>query len=321
MKNRTQRQGPRAARPPPVAERPLRARLPPLNALRAFEAAARHTNFTRAAQELNVTQSAISYQVKYLEERLGMKLFARTPSGLLLTPEAEEYFAVIGRAFDSISQATERFRSASAATRLTVSTFPQFARYWLLPRLPDFTARYPDVQIDIVTALRTLDFDRNSVDVAVRWGSGWSDYDCQLLFSATLTPVVAPRILEEGLVLREPADLMQLAILDVEGGEDDWPLWFEAAGIPNANPPRRLRFDSVLYALQAASDGLGAAMARLPLTEVELETRRLVAPFDIRCASRKAWYLLVPRLSQSFHKVRVFRDWIVEHAEATRLRR
>ena len=295
----------------------MRPRLPPLNALRAFEAAARHRNFTKAGQELNVSQSAVSYQVKSLEEHLGLKLFTRTAAGLVLTSAGEEYLSALRYAFDSIAYATARVKSASAMTRIKVSTLPQFAHYWLLPRLPDFSAKFPEINVEVVTTLRTLELDANSVDVAVRWGQEFLGFESHLLFRAVIVPVCSPAFLKAHGPLRKPVDLLELAWLEAYEADEDYRLWFETQGISGMEPKRRTRFDSMFYALQAAAGGMGMAMARLPLAQSELDQGRLVTPIDIRCLSDKGWHMLIPRVAANFKRVSTFARWVLENAETT----
>ena len=292
----------------------MRRKLPPLNSLRAFESAARHQNLTRAAKELNVTQAAVSYQVKLLEERIGVKLFHRHGGGLKLTPESHVYFAALRQAFDLIREATDELVAASPTTNLTVSTYPNFAINWLLPRLQDFSTKHAELNLAVVTSIRTLDFERHQMDVAVRWGAGWPGLECHYLFSADMLPVCSPALLTGSKSLRKPKDLASHTLLHIESSRDDWKTWLDAVGVTGIDVYRGPVFDSSAFTQQAAIDGLGIAMGRIPLVDEYLKSGRLVAPFRERYRTEDAWYLVFPKATASFRKVKIFANWMMEEA-------
>lgn len=217
---------------------PMARHLPPLNGLRAFEAAARHLSFTRAAEELNVTQTAISHRIRALEERLGVRLFRRLPRGLVLSEEAQLFLPPVRDAFDQIAAATERLSKEQTGGVLTVSVLPSFAAKWLVPRLGRFRAAHPDIDLRITAALELVDFARDDVDVAIRCGRGhYPGLRVQRLFGETIYPVCSPLLLEGPQALRRPADLGHHTLLH----DDDtsaWQLWLEHAGVEGADSNR-----------------------------------------------------------------------------------
>src|SRR5258708_366162 len=231
--------------------------LPPLNALRAFESAARHLSFTRAADEMNVTQAAISHQVKALEERLGVQLFRRLPRRLLLTDEGQALLPDLRDAFSRMALAVERISARSAAGTLTVSSMTTILMTWLVPRLPRFQAAHPEIDVRLMTTQRLVDFAREDVDVAIRFGNGrWPGVKVERMFGEVLTPLCGKRFVDE---LKSPDDLHDLPLIR-STEEDEWPIWFVAAGLAGTEVTRGPIFDSTKIAVQAAIDGLGIVM-------------------------------------------------------------
>jgi LysR family transcriptional regulator, glycine cleavage system transcriptional activator len=289
-------------------------RLPPLTGLKAFEAAARHLSFTRAAEELYVTQTAISHQIKALEERLGVQLFRRMPRGLLLTEEAQRYLPAVRDAFDLIAAATDRLVVVSASGTLTVSVLPSFASKWLVPRLGRFRAACPDIDLRISTSSHLVDFSREDVDVGIRMGPGvYPGLRVDRLFGESLVPVCSPELLGGAQPLRRPEDLRHHALLH----EDDyagWELWLELAGVEGAPVRRGPIFTDGAMVVQAAADGQGVALARRALAAGDLAAGRLVQPFDVSIPHDLAYYLVCPEASAERPKVRRFRDWLLAEA-------
>jgi LysR family glycine cleavage system transcriptional activator len=290
-------------------------RLPPLNGLRAFEAAARQLSFTRAAEELYVTQTAISHQIKALEDRLGVKLFRRLPRGLLLTEEAQRYLPAIRDAFDLIANATDRLVAVSASGTLTVSVLPSFAAKWLVPRLGRFRAACPDIDLRISTSSHLVDFSREDVDVGVRMGRGvYPGLRVDWLFGESLVPVCSPELLAGPQPLRRPEDLRQHLLLH----DDDyagWELWLELTGVQGVAARRGPIFTDSAMVVQAAADGQGVALARRRLAAGDLAAGRLVQPFDVSIPQDLAYYLVCPEAGAERPKVRRFRDWLLAEAE------
>ena len=249
------------------------ARLPSLNGLRAFEAAARHLSFTVAASELNVTQTAISHQIRRLEEELGIRLFVRKNRALALTPEARDYLPGIRAAFDDLRLATERLLRKENDRVLTVSTLASLAAKWLLPRLTAFQEAHPGIDVRITTSTSLVDFQRDDVDAAIRYGRGqWPGLRADWLMADQLFPVCSPALLTGSRPLRRPDDLANHVLLTTSAGaSDDWRLWLTAAGLPtDISTQPGLTFDLTLMTVQAAIDGIGVAIGRTSYVEADI---------------------------------------------------
>ncbi|MGH6945406.1 MAG: transcriptional regulator GcvA, partial [Geminicoccaceae bacterium] len=235
-------------------------RLPPLGALRTFEAAARHLSFTRAADELFVTQAAVSHQIRTLEEHLGVRLFRRLNRRLLLTDEGQLLLPSVRRGFDELIAGVERVHQECCSGTLTISTTPSVAANWLASRLGRLQARYPQFEIRLTASSRLVDFAREAVDCGIRYGFGtWPGVRAELLFSATLMPLCSPELLRGAYPLRSPEDLAHHVLLHALDDVNDWQLWLHAAGVHGIDPNRGLKFDSMPLALQAALNGAGVA--------------------------------------------------------------
>ena len=291
------------------------APLPSLNGLRAFEAAARHMSFTRAAAELNVTQTAISHQIRRLEEQLGTKLFIRRNRALSLTREAREYLPSIRSAFEDLRQATARLRRPEREGVLTVSTTASLATKWLVSRVAAFQDAHPGIAVRISTSAHLVDFQREEVDVAVRYGRGhWPGLRAEWLMAERLFPVCSPALLAAK-PLREPTDLADHTLLHTSVSREDWQLWLTAAGLPLSIAARRgLTFDQGFMAVQAAVEGLGVALGRTRLVEADLAAGRLVAPFDIALPQDAGYYVVSPVATAESAKVALFRRWLIASA-------
>jgi LysR family glycine cleavage system transcriptional activator len=292
-------------------------RLPPLSALRTFEAAARHLSFTRAADELHVTQAAVSHQIKALEADLGVCLFRRLNRRLLLTDEGQLLMPSVRRAFDELTAGVERVRERCCGGALTISTTPSIAANWLASRLGRFQALRPEFEIRLMATPRLVDFAREGVDCGIRYGFGdWPGLVAERLFSAALTPVCSPRLLAGPEPLREPADLARHTLLHALDDMDDWRLWLRAAGVSGIDPQRGPKFESMPLALQAAISGTGVAIARGPLADEALAAGLLVQPFDLELPSECAYYFVVPELRADQPKIQAFRAWLLDEVAA-----
>jgi len=290
-------------------------RLPSLNGLRAFEAAARHLSFTKAASELNVTQTAVSHQIRRLEEQLGLKLFHRVNRGLALSDEGEAYLPAIRAAFDDLRRATERLTRADEPNHITVSTMTSLAAKWLVPQLSDFQDAHPDVEVRITTSTALVDFHRDKVDMAIRYGHGnWPGLRIDWLMSEDIFPVCSPKLLQGAHPLLQPADLAHHTLLHVTGFHDGWRLWFTAADVPQVQGARNLSFDLSMVAYQAAIDGLGVALGRTQLVAGDLAAGRLIVPFKVSMHADAGFYVVAPLESAERPKVRLFRDWLLGRA-------
>ncbi|MGJ5068788.1 transcriptional regulator GcvA [Bradyrhizobium oligotrophicum] len=289
------------------------ARLPSLNGLRAFEAAARHLSFTRAASELNVTQTAISHQIKRLEDELGIRLFVRQNRSLALTPQARDYLPLVRAAFDDLRLATERLVRKDNAKVLTVSTIASLAAKWLLPRLTAFQEAHPGIDVRITTSTGLVDFRKDDVDAAIRYGRGhWPGVRAEWLMADELFPVCSPALLQGDKPLRCPEDLAHHTLLQASGGyDDDWRLWLTAAGLPvEMSRQGRLSFDLSLMTVQAAIDGLGVAIGRTAYVQDDIAKGRLVVPFKITLPSDAGFYLVTPEGRTDPPKLKAFRQWL-----------
>ncbi|MGE0718865.1 MAG: transcriptional regulator GcvA [Alphaproteobacteria bacterium] len=293
----------------------MRRDLPPLNALRAFEAAARHLSFTRAADELAVTQAAISHQIKSLEDWLGVLLFRRLPRRLELTEGGRDLLASIREAFDRIEAAVGRARRNDQTGPLTVSVVPSFAAKWLVPRLGRFQAEHPDIDVRLAADIRPSRFD-DGVDLAIRAGRGhWPGLQVERLLSEELFPVCSPRLLAGAVALCRPEDLARHTLLH-DDFEHDWRMWLLAAGVSGVDWRRGPRFSDSSMVIQAAVEGQGVALARSALAAEDLKAGRLVRPFTIDMASDLAYYVVAPPGHADRPKVRAFRDWLKREAAA-----
>ena len=288
-------------------------RLPPLNAVRAFEAAARHLNFTRAADELNVTQAAVSHQIKALEAYLGFQLFRRAGRALLLTDEGQVLFPAARDAFDGIHAAFVPMQAANTPGVLAVTTLPSFASRWLVPRLRRFRATNPDVDVRLSTTFDTVDLVAEGFEIGVRYGLGsWPGLQSWRLMEEDMFPVCAPSLLKDGAPLTKPEDLANHTLLQDAGM--DWRIWLDVAGVQVKDPDRGPGFLDSAHALHAALDGQGVLLGRSVLVRDELEAGGLVKPFDISIPSAYAYWIICPKADVNRPKVRLFRDWLLAEA-------
>ena len=294
----------------------MTARLPSLNGLRAFEAAARHLSFTLAAAELNVTQTAISHQIKRLEEELGIRLFIRQNRALALTGEARDYLPGVRAAFNDLRLATDRLLRRDDDKVLTVSTLASLAAKWLLPRLTDFQEAHPGIDVRITTSASFVDFQRDNVDAAIRYGRGqWPGLRADWLMADELFPVCSPALVKGDKPLRCPEDLKDHVLLHTNNS-DDWRLWLTAAGL-SARISRQpgITFDMTFMTVQAAIDGIGVAMGRTSYVQDDIAKGRLVVPFRIALPADAGFYLVSPDSRRDAPKLAAFRQWVVAAAQ------
>jgi LysR family glycine cleavage system transcriptional activator len=284
-------------------------RLPPLNGVKAFEAAARSESFTRAAEELSVTQGAISHQVKALETTLGLKLFHRERQRLMLTEAGRDYLAVIRDALDQIAAGTERLLQRQQSGVLTVSTSPDFAAKWLVNRLGRFAEKHPGLDLRVSATTHYVDFARDDVDVAIRHGDGnWPGLDVQRLYSERLFPVCSPKLLSGRNRIRKATDLLKFPLLRLEDAKN-WTRLFEAAGVKAAvGPGPVLNRASML--IDAAIDGQGIALARTALAAWDLVNGRLVRPIEVSLRMANTYWFVSPKAVSNVPKVAAFRNWV-----------
>lgn len=291
-------------------------RLPSLNAMRAFEAAARHLSFTRAAEELNVTQAAISHQVKALEEELGMPLFRRLNRALLLTGAGQALHPAIGEAMTILSNAVDRLHRDDRAGELTVTTMDSFAATWLVPKLGRFRKAWPDIDVRVSTSDDPVDFNRSNIDLAIRYGAGnWPRLSVERLMTEEVFPVCAPELIEADPPLICPSDLKHHTLLH-DDTRLDWRMWLMAVGQHDIDPDKGPGYQHSNLVIQAAMQGDGIALARSVLVAEALASGRLVKPFDVALAAEYAYYIVCPPANLNRPKVKAFREWLIEEARA-----
>ena len=285
----------------------------PLHALAGFVATARAGNLSRAAEGLHLTVSALSHQIRGLEERLGQRLFVRNARGVELTSDGRQLFERIAPHLDAIEQALRPFR-ARRDDVLTLTLMPSFASSWLLPRLPDFLAAHPQIEINLQSTVERVDFERaTDVDAGLRYGPGqWPGLHAVHLFDDWVTPVASPELIQR---LGRPTleTLAQFPLLGAPGGR--WSEWFERTGI---QPPRRFvaNFDDSETLHRAAVEGLGIALGRMTLARPMLDAGRLMVLFDERLPAQYAHYLVYPERAQAHAGLALFRDWLLGQAQA-----
>lgn len=293
-------------------------RLPPLNALRVFEAAARHLSFTKAAEELHVTQAAVSHQVKLLEEVLGATLFRRLNRRLVLTETGQAYLPPLRDAFDQMAAATRRIGEASDSGSLRVSTIQSFAAKFLMPRMPRFRAKHPGIELMISASTQLVDFRRDDIDVGIRLGSGdYPGLHVVRLMDDYFFPVCAPALLQGPHPLRSAGDLKYHTLLHdlavaSEEGSPSWRNWLRQAGIADVDAGRGPGYSDSAMAIQAAIAGQGVALGRRALAAEDLAAGHLVQPFGPEIKNRYSYYLVCAATTAEQTKQRAFRDWVQE---------
>lgn len=285
--------------------------LPPLNALRAFEATARHLSVKNAADELCVTPGAVSQLVKTLELHLGVQLFRRVNRGVFLTDAGQAYLPPVRNAFRQISDATQKVAVPAETGLLTVSATPFFASAWLVPRLKSFQDAHPDIDLQVLTSNALADFSRDGVDVAIRHGMGqYPGLASQRVLTVEMVPVAAPALVVEHGKPKKPADLLRWPRVN-DADRKGWRLWFEAQGIEDAGPARGPSFDDAGLLLQAVLAGQGSALLPAAMMAPEIEQGRLVQLSKATWLEDFAYYLVCPEGSRDRPKVAAFRDWLL----------
>ena len=291
--------------------------LPPLNALRAFEAAGRHLSISKAADELHVTPAAVSHQVKALEDWLGVQLFRRLNRALLLTEEGQVLLVGLTDGFDHLARALDDVAAAQASGILTVSTSPGFSSRWLAPRIGDFAAAHPEIDLRISASLELADFERDGIDAAIRFGTGhYRGLSTWHLFHEALVPVCSPKLLEPPVALRRPADLARTTLLHddwrPDRGVTDWSMFLKMLGTDDVDGRRGVRFNLGEDAIQAALGGAGVALTTRVLVEDELRAERLVIPFpDVVMQVPMGYWFVCPERAAEHPKVVAFRAWLL----------
>ncbi len=293
----------------------IRKWLPPMNALTAFEAAVRHGGFSRAGAQIGLTQSAVSRQIAALEDWLQAPLFDRIGRRVRLNEAGQAYADELLPALDAIRRATARASARPSQTALRVATLPSFGMRWLAPRLPQLTARHPDLVIDFAARSQPFDFGHEDFDAAVHFGVAeeWPGVAMDFLFREEAVPVCAPAWLAAH-PLREPADLLQVPLLSQTSRRDAWPRWLAAAGVDASGLAPGPAFEHFLMLAQASAAGAGVALIPSFLIRPELEAGTLVIPFARPMSSEQAYYLVYPPEALASPAVAQFRDWMLEQA-------
>jgi len=285
-------------------------KLPSLNALRAFAVVGKHLNLKAAAGALFVTPSALSHQIKGLEQSLGTQLFTRTRTGLELTAAGENILPGIRNAFDLLADSIDRLQVKPEQQTLTVSMLSTFAMRWFIPRLSRFQLLHPDIEIRIATSIEPVDFRHEDVDCAIRSGHGnWPDLHVDKLFSERLTPVCNPAI-----ELKSPLDLQKQTLLHARLRPDDWRIWLNSANASGLHPAHEQTYETRNFAIQAAIDGLGIAIVDPALVKDELQSGRLIQPFSRSLPSENAYHLVYPPNQATSPTLTAFRDWLLSEA-------
>ena len=290
-------------------------RLPPLNSLKAFEAAARNLSFTKAAEELFVTQAAISHQIKLLEEHLSIKLFMRRNRSLLLTEEGQSYYLDIKDIFAHLYEATEKLLTRGAKGSISIALTPSFAIQWLIPRLSEFSKVHPDIDVKI----KAVDFEENSltddVDVAIYYGMGsWPNVQADKLHTEFFIPVCSPLLLAGEHPIQIPADLKHHTLLH-DMTRNNWNEWIKQANLKDINVNQGPIFSHSSMVLQAAIHGQGVALGHNILAKPEIESGRLITPFNQVLLSKKAYYLVCREAQIDSAKINTFRNWLLDEVK------
>lgn len=298
-------------------------RIAPLNALRAFEAAARHLSFTKAAAELHVTPAAISHQIKSLESFCGVPLFQRMTRSIVLTDTGQQVLPLLREGFDLLADASQQLATPRRDNMLTVSAAPSIAARWLIARLERFRAAEPDIDVRLDASDRLADFTRDGVDLAIRYGGGrYPGLHVERLFATTVVPVCSPTLAAGPPPLRAPADLARHTLIHFEWDRQDftwpsWKMWLLAAGVDTVDPARGPRFNDAGLALQMALDGHGVALMTDVLTTDDIAAGRLVRPFELTLSTNFGYFVVCPRDRVEAPKIRAFRAWLRTQAAAT----
>lgn len=312
--------------------------LPPLNALRAFEATARNMSITKAANELNVTPSAVSHQVKALEEYFDVKLFLPSRRKLRLTDSGRLLIPVLSDAFNKIFMVSDHLRSLENHKLLTVGTAGSFAVKWLIPKISEFSMEYPDIEVRIAATPLLKDateeaLTNEDVDIVVRFGPGhYSGYHVDYLFPEVVFPVCSPDIITPETPLRKPSDLKKFNLIHDEGYMHyssegvrfhttfpDWPMWFEAAGVTDIDANRGSRFSTSVMAIEAALDGQGVVLGRSVLVQDDLAAGRLIKPLELSVSNLFAYYAICLEDNAVNPEISAFRYWLEKKAKESAL--
>jgi LysR family glycine cleavage system transcriptional activator len=299
----------------------MRSSLPPLSSLRAFVSVARHLSFSKAAKELHVTPAAITHQIHALERDLGAPLFYRNRKYVTLTRMAEACLPEMSQAFDLLRSAVASARAATDRSVLNVSVGPAFASKVLLPRLTEFSECYPDIDIRVSASVQLADLSDGATDLAIRYGPGkYKGAYSECLLVESVAPMCAPSLAEKYGGLRDPADLRNYKLIHdlsipTPGAQPDWQSWLRRAGVPEIETARGLRFSLADLALQAAINGFGVVLGRTTLAYDDLQSRRLIMPFNLQLPAKFSYFVVIPERKRKDKAVGRFREWLLDVAK------
>lgn len=284
--------------------------------MRVFESAARHQNFAAAAEELFITASAVSHQIKALEKFLGLALFTRKRRKVTLTPVGEKYYTSVKQAMNELEVATQRLVDSPETDIVSLCVAPNFLMRWLMPRMQRFQQRYPDVELQISASPGLIDFNTHNVDMAISFGHGdWHDLETHFLSHVFLVPVCCPDLLDADHPLQTPEDLKNHALIHVTKRLYEWPEWLELANLKNKGFGRGLHLSSSSLATAAAKQCLGVALADSILSADEIEQGVLYKPFDIQLDTHKSFYLVYQKGRPVTYGMQAFKDWVIEEMQ------
>jgi len=289
--------------------------LPPLNALKAFAAAGKHLNLTAAAKELFVTPSALSHQIRGLEDLLDVKLFVRTRHGLDLTDAGRLILPGISDAFDQMSKTMALLKPGKGSHILTVSMLSTFAMRWFIPRLSRFQLQHTNIDVRISTSVELVNFDRDDVDCAIRFGGGhWPGLAATRLFAEQLTPICSPHLASVEKPLSDPRNLASFTLLHARLRPDDWRIWLNAVGLSDFKVQHEQVYETRNFAIQAAVDGLGVAVVDPSLVTGEIESGRLIQPFRKTLTGENAYYQVYPQSKASDTSIVALQNWLLDES-------
>lgn len=294
--------------------------LPPLNSLRAFESAGRHLSFSKAAEELSVTPGAISQQIRGLEDFLGIKLFKRRNRSIVLTDAGQIFLPILSEGFSSITEAVDAVRRSQGEEPLTITAPPSFTSKWLIPRLCKFQALHPEIDVRIDASSHLVDFVRDDIDVGIRFGDGeYPELESIFLFSFDLIPVCSPELLTDGKGLGDLSDIRHHTLLhdddrNIDPSWPDWAMWLATAGVDDIDASRGIYFNQGEMIIEAAIEGQGIALVSSVMAAGEIESGRLVQPFETRLPVRLRFHLVTSAQKARNPKVAEFRQWILQES-------
>lgn len=291
---------------------PMSRRLPPMKALRAFEAASRHSSFTSAAQELFITQGAVSRHVSTLEKWLKVQLFSRKSRGIELTPKGQVFFRLVRGALDQLEYASRQLQQRPDEKTLRLKLPPTFAIRWLVPRLARFHARYPEIDVQITTSHQSVDFNREDVDACIHSDTRpLANAHCRRLFGERLLPVCSPSLAGSSTRLKRASDLARHVLICSLNRPRDWPTWLAATGIADIDGNSGIKLENSALTYQAAIDGLGVVIAQRSFVLDDIRAGRLIAPLNLEVPGDGSYYLCYPAERAKSEAVAGFEEWLV----------